>query len=725
MSDSSPPDNTSDAATNAITSKSDYLEKINVLIVDDEPALLGVTQRLLYKIGPEIGEVLACENPEEALQQLKERQVGEVRQAIHLFISDLKMRGSTDIGIKLLEQVKELSRRPYTIVYSGYPDKDELKELCHSIVVKTRTGLENEVIKLLPECRKYWRNLTMSADERLSSDPLQKVFVVRINGRMIVMTREEVEVYSQELEILGTVEDVAPDVSEAEIAQLREDAEAMLAKLEMDPSTKSTEFPESTEVEPFKSARLSPLPALRLDRFDPANNNRTLLQNESREEGIYWLAMIDLDNTLYEAESKHSIMLHHFARFLKENHSADFREGHGSLKHLDELIGFCDKWEAERKEIAEAEELGEEPKVKNPTKYQNGIIKSGRESARAFKGMSLKKLQEYGREFVEEGMGGGKFFEYTPGVIQKIKDHGILPVITTGLPDFLLQPILEKLEVAHGKGMTYKTDKTDENGILIGDEPEVNMGLAEQKAVYGKELTNRGYAIALAMGDSVGDMGLFKCAIFKSRAKEDVNGAIVLANASKNAKDEVLRTYSIDEGDGRLQEVTKRKPALNVVAAVALALRKVFEPLYEYRDKVKNEEKPEELREYIEDLEQRSAMGKKHNNLENLKRIRDILRKEGMNDDEMIAELKKWYPAVIAADVVKSHMVNTRNKADFEAHLAKIGLNREMIEEILAKNIAYHKEHGSMPPTVRRRSSFPPPVGDPIPVITTKIITPQ
>lgn len=444
-------------------------------------------------------------------------------------------------------------------------------------------------------------------------------------------------------------------------------------------------------------------------KYDPSNDNRTLIAKEGTEKGIHWTGLLDVDRTLYEAKSKHSIMLHDFAKFLKAKHSEQFVKDGGDLDELTELIEYCDDWEAQRRMISEKKyslkkirkilKMEEDEKF---TEYSDGILETGNMSALAFGGMYAKRLEEYGREFMNSEY-SGKFFDHTPSVIQKLRDHGIVPACVTGAPDFLVPAILEKIGVAHGHGMTYKMDS---NGrLLSGKEAgiEKNMGTAEEKAKYAKALTKLDYAIAFAMGDSVGDMGIIKAAATKSRTKEDIHGAAVMINASENALAELERNYITDMGS-RVRVVLPNTPAYDVVAAVALALRVVFEPLHKYKQ-------PEQKESLLRALNDRRVEGKKDPNLENIKRIRDILKAEGLNEEEVTAQLERFYPEIVVEDVMKNYMLNLRDKNAVKAWLDKLievsGLSREEVFRILDANSKLQAESDSFRPTKERISSAP------------------
>jgi|GEM_PF-5773134 len=453
---------------------------------------------------------------------------------------------------------------------------------------------------------------------------------------------------------------------------------------------------ERIEMKPFLTAKNAPLPALPLEKFDPERDRHSLL--DSKVEGVYWVAMLDFDGTLYRPNSEHSIILHDLARFIKSRYSADFSPGNGNIGALNELIDYCDVWEDQRKRISQTRE------VRNPIKYPDGIKKSGKLSAAAFEGMRIETLQKYGKEFVTTAM-DGEVLDYVPAVLQKLRDHGVLPTLVTGAPDFLLPSLLNELGMTHGSGMTYKVDQ---NGRLTGN-IKVNMGIAEEKARHGEELTKRGYAIAMAIGDSVGDMGPCRCAVGRSLAKWDVNGGFVLVNGSDDAVQEVRRNYSNEMENGRVQVVDPRLSSSNVVAAVGLALRTVFEPLHYYQEISRDTDHPHRLAKYLTYLNRIREAGGQIDNLENIKRMRDALEREGIPKTEIMDILEQFYPKIVAEDVVKKHVINTRIPSDVEVWLKRIGTDRETIKEVLKRNNDYHKENGSLAPVIRKSlSSIPP-----------------
>lgn len=469
----------------------------------------------------------------------------------------------------------------------------------------------------------------------------------------------------------------------------------------------------SLEKKPFLTSKCSPLPALQLDKFDPSRDSHNLL--ETKLKGVNWLAMLDFDGTLYRPNSEHTIILHDFALFMKSQHAADFEEGMGNLEALNELIDYCSKWETQRKRISQSRV------VTDRIKYEKGIKNSGNLSAAAFENMEIGTLRKYGHEFVSEYL-NGEFYDYVPDVLQKIKDHGILPVLVTGAPDFLLPAILKKIGMTHGNGMTYRMDR---KGWLIG-EVETNMGLAEEKARHGEELTKRSYAIVLAIGDSVGDMGPFRCAVGRSLAKWDVNGGAVLVYNSDNAvsneaAEEVKRNYSNEmrggdeinekKKDARVQIVDRKfAAASNVTAAVGCALRAIFAPAHEY-DKNRRSENPFMLAKQLADLEKSREVSKTFDNIENIKRIRDALELEGLPKQEILAILEQFYPPIIAKEVVKKYVINTEIPSDIRTWLETIGASREVIDQILRDNFEYYRKDRSLAPIIRRSpSSIPPPL---------------
>ena len=552
-------------------------------------------------------------------------------------------------------------------------------------------------------------------------ESLSGIIFVKDRCRLVPTTKKELEENPERGELVENPQEELERLQESELETLREEIMNIL-------------IPEA-EVKSFTPSKFSPLPAIQQNHFDSSNDNYNLLKFESRIEGVHWLALLDLDNTLYEAESKHSIILHHFADFLQKKYHHIFQEGCGSLRDLKELIDYCERWEKQRNRINNGLKLEPGDEI---IEYEDGIDHTGKLSAAAFAGLEVEKLQRYGREFIIENP-PGRFFDYTPDVIQKLRDHGLLPVIVTGAPDFLLPAILEKLGIAHGNGMTYE----EKEGRLTG-KVKVNLGTARAKGEHGKKLTEKGYAIAFAMGDSVGDMGPISCALFTTLDKQDVHGGAVVVHATETTKKAFRRPYRNQIDEERLRIVEKGEGTLGIQAAVGITLTKLFEPLHEYAKLKRDTEHPERLQKYEEDLirkmegeteedqkgEHHNALidlmgplpdfinwlrinkkrrrGKTISNIENIKRIRDVLRKEGLNEKQIFEELKKFYPDRIVEGVMKSYMLDTRNENDVKAWLNRIGAQRKTVSVILDENRRYNLEHGSLIPVSKRRSSIPP-----------------
>lgn len=585
------------------------------------------------------------------------------------------------------------------------------------------------------------------------AESLDEIIIVKEGDCLRAIYRNRLEDNQEALEILENPAEALAKLSEQDASRLRKEIALLLS-------------PAKTE-RPFFHAKNSPLPLIQYTRFNPSNDNHDLLALKHRLEGVHWLAMLDGDNTLFQAESEHTIMLHHFAKFLKERFAADFSDKASNLAALTELIAFCDKWEGQRYLASHNLPLNLERKD-DYIEYEQGIEQSGHLSALAFKGFHIEKLKEYGREYFEEV--GLNLFDYTPAILQKLRDHGILPVLVTGAPDFLVPAILEHIgTMAHGNGMTYEMNK---DGILTG-KVENNLGLAVNKGKQGEKYKKIGYAVPLAGGDSEGDMGSVTSAVFTSPAdKQDVHGGAVVANASEEAVRAMERPYNICIGDSVIVVPRKKNEAFSdptrVKTAFGEVLHKIFYPLHEYAEIKRDTENPERLKEFLEylaeaeDAENGEEIGdnkdgiyegndnlkalvafmkaspeikegtrnKKLKNLRNLefvKRIRDVLRAEGLNEKQITAQLLGFYPEIIVKAVMKDYMLDTRNEDDVEdfvarrddivytrdqesigAWLVRIGASREAMENVLTRNKKFQEESCPLPIPVRR-STFPPP----------------
>ena len=543
----------------------------------------------------------------------------------------------------------------------------------------------------------------MSLLAESQQDTLSDVLVVRIQDELTVVLGTDFQKNAKNASSIGTLEHAQRNLSEIEIRKVRSELLQFLSDLGVAPSEKIREFLEATK--PFKSAPNSPLPALELPRFDPVNDNHDLRTLDTRLPGVYWVALLDWDDTLYQTESKNSIILHQFAKFLRKHHSDDFQPDNGDLEALNELIKYCDEWEHER---TLASQKRENVVVRD---YTKAIRESGAKSAAAFQGMNIEKLKEYGRKFVESEDFGGRFFEYTFPVIQKLRDHGILPVVVTGAPDFLVPALLQKADLNYGNGMTYQID---DEGCLTG-KVEVHMGTADGKKYLGEEMVQKGYADAVGIGNSEGDMGILKCTANKDPIKHDVHGGGVLVNGTKAVQSEVKRNYSkkrtrvvtlSDEED----ELDTDDRADDKIAALGVVLKALFYPLHDYVAAKAAEEKgqPKLMDELIRKIEEKKAKGHIEN-IENIKRIRDALRDHGLTQDEIEDTLNRFYPKIVVKDVMKDYMLDLRDEARMKVWLDKLQkvakktkevaeLTREEISKIIILNNILQSHGGSIPP---------------------------
>lgn len=494
-----------------------------------------------------------------------------------------------------------------------------------------------------------------------------------------------------------------------------------------------SELPEDMEDEPYQAAKYSPFPALRNVEYDPNNPNRTLTESDSRESGIYVVRLYDWDETLWKSKSKFRIMLIDFAMYLKDEPQIQekFIEKGGNMRFLQDLIDLGHKWETQRtlsNQGVKIERIREELNMAGDEKlleYEDALVQCENLSALAFKGMKVKELEEFGEGFMESGR-AGELFPYAKKITQYDRDHGIEPVVCTGAPDFLMPGILKVSGLKYGKGMTYLLD---EEGRIVGVVPRKkgNMGLADQKDDYAKELTRRKYAIGGGMGNSVGDMGLISAGASKDRAKEDLHGGGLFTNVSNSAKPELKRAYARHLKDGRVIMVdpedfdTVEKQYEAVVAAHRRNVHKLFEPALTHLT-------DEEKEKVLQGVKDRHERGRKHPNLENLKRMRDALKDMELPQDEIKEALLVHYPPIVVDDVMKLNMLNTNDPkatSDFiEGRPDLVDLKeREQLEAVLAltsmtpEQIKKHVDEVMASKLVRRfiglqpkRRTTPPPM---------------
>jgi len=462
--------------------------------------------------------------------------------------------------------------------------------------------------------------------------------------------------------------------------------------------------------EPTNTAKLSPLPELTIKNFDPIKDNPNLLENKSDE--TYWIGALDFDNTLYEAESKHSILLHSFAKFMSKNSGHKWNETNkeGNLEALNQLISYCDKWENQREAIAGGMEINEEK-----IEYEEGLEHTANLSALAFKGIKEDDLKKYSIDFVNGKHFRGRFFEYVNPMLQTLKDHGILPVIVTGIPDFLLPAILKKLNLNYGNGMKYIIDN---NGRLTGKK-NINMGLASEKAQIIKEYTQAGHAVVFGAGDSVGDAGLSKGSTERGLYSNDANGGFLYVNASKATKQEIERNNANNIREGRIIIIESNKPSEEEVNEnLDKIMKVVFSPMHKFVELRNDINNPERLEDYLIKLKKDKKWKNKKNgakrrksntvpNLENFKRIRDKWRDKGCNEVEIRGVLLRFLPKIIVQYIMKEKYQNTQDPQDTRIHCEKIGLSYKSTEEYVEKNKIFWRNQGITPPI--RISTIPPP----------------
>ncbi|MBN2307030.1 haloacid dehalogenase-like hydrolase [Candidatus Peregrinibacteria bacterium] len=607
--------------------KTSKLERFNVLMVDDERQVLHAAKKLLGRLDF-IDQVDISESPKEALEILERRQLLELRERVHILLSDAHIPAEQD-GIDFLIAAREMKdsrgkiTHPYTIVYSGFSDNEKIFQLSEARIAKP-AQLERELTEFRAAYENYWNRI----------------------------------------------------------------AEHEAAFHEVLPEETITLAEEASET-PFETSKFSPLPAIRLPKFRPDRDNHDLLAAEKRPSRF--VAFLDMDNTLYEPESQHTIMLHYFANFLLNASGHDFDKDKGSKKHLEMLIRECEAWEQERINTA----WYGAPEGRD---YKDGINITANLSATAFSGIDRKKLGDYASQFVNHHNLPGRFYEYVPALIQKLRDHGIEPILLTGAPDFLVPYILPLVGLNYGRGMTYKMNP---RGDLVVD---LNTGLEDGKSAYCELVNIAGYANTLAGGDSPSDKGPFQMAVFHQGRKWDISGAAVMVNGSEASRRSAETTFS-QQLNKRVFIVPPKAGADQVLANFGLALRAIFYPMHEYNE-IMQATDPDRLRKKLERYEKmRNSLGGLPN-IENLKRIRDVLEREGLPKKERTEILERFYPEIYVASAIKKGVVNTRISEELEEYLVEIGCSPETIEEVKIKNQAHHEAQGSFVPE-RKRSSYP------------------
>ena len=121
------------------------LQKVRVLVVDDEEFMRKLMTNILRKAGM---EVLTAQSGEEALRMLREN-------GCDVVVSDMRMAGIS--GFDLLKQVKAQHPDTAFVVMTGHADsysiKDALLQGADEYITKP---FKNDEITLVIE-RAYWR----------------------------------------------------------------------------------------------------------------------------------------------------------------------------------------------------------------------------------------------------------------------------------------------------------------------------------------------------------------------------------------------------------------------------------------------------------------------------------------------------------------------------------------------------------------------------------------
>jgi CheY-like chemotaxis protein len=95
------------------------MEKLTVLLVEDNPLTRSSTEEMLVMIGC---QVIAAENGQEALTMYRDR-----LDKINLVISDIVMPGMN--GLELYENLQEIAPQLKFLVLTGYPLNEQARTL--------------------------------------------------------------------------------------------------------------------------------------------------------------------------------------------------------------------------------------------------------------------------------------------------------------------------------------------------------------------------------------------------------------------------------------------------------------------------------------------------------------------------------------------------------------------------------------------------------------------
>ena len=157
------------------------MDKLNVLLVDDEPEILNVFRSVLLKTDQY--DVFTCENGQQAINFLNQTE-------FDIIVSDMKMPGETS-GLDILEYVKEKQLPSKFIMQTGFATIDlairSMKSGAYDFITKP-VNL-NHFIALIEKCRHTI--VTEKENSFLRSDNERLEELNRVKEKFITITNHE------------------------------------------------------------------------------------------------------------------------------------------------------------------------------------------------------------------------------------------------------------------------------------------------------------------------------------------------------------------------------------------------------------------------------------------------------------------------------------------------------------------------------------------------------
>lgn len=573
----------------------------------------------------------------------------------------------------------------------------------------------------------------MGASEIPPSDPLSEIMVVKVNGRTAVMTHAEIKDHQERVEIMGTIEEVLPDASPADLEQLREDIKATLTRQEVEPSTQLTELLESTEANrSVESAECSPLPAIDKSIKNPFTVKKPLV-----------VCLVDADGTVLKPLKKHSIVLEDYNQYIIDKHP-DFG---GNAEEMESLRKLFNRWR--KQENAKVTE-GIWPKPDEELTYKKLIDESGDYHAGSMKGVSIYKVFQVGQEFVDRSQLENQFYDYAVEAIEINTQYGVYTVLVTGLPEAIAKPLTKKLGAQFYIAMKLGVKLDEENPVITIPTSEDEEGAYQEDGKWFREAPN-----LICTGRLVRNTG-------NKAGKNEAVGFMVDPDpkqpTGQHPPHSIIYGWGNNDADLPLADAGRdsyHSYDLHGFGMLINAEKDTWEltEAAHYRPKKTGKLRVfgegTEKAKFLEELDDK--LHRVFNNPRNARKIAQILAMCGYSRAEIVERFKKHYsdnPEIVADDVMKKYMLNLRDEGAMRAWLDKVQkvegevkITREIAVAILFANSILQSHGGSIPPEAKesdevstephssttdfkRSDSRPPSRSEPTYDVAKKITTP-